>query len=322
MTWQKKREAVISYPLPTTEITSIFRSDGSAGTIGSRRALFIPRSENVPTTHRVRSETGDRRQEKTKSGGVRDGCFLLRARRQGLVGVAVSGHGASSASYADRLALPSGLALSSLAGLSLSSAPSPRFLQQRQWSHQLRRRPLGQGIANAVGLALAERHLAARFNTPDDEIVDHYTWKASQMKLALFLGTGVWEKLISFYDDNHISIDGDTEIAFTEDVSALIGAAMFLKVLLLKLSGMPSLQYTRRCIRSNRMNEYKESVFPAAVTARVSIEAGVTLGWGKYVGSKGKAIGIDRFGASVPAGRIYKEFGITAECIIAAAKSL
>ncbi|RWW58530.1 hypothetical protein BHE74_00034583 [Ensete ventricosum] len=182
--------------------------------------------------------------------------------------------------------------------------------------------PLGHGIANAVGLALAERHLAARFNTPDDEIVDHYTWKASQMKLALLLGTGVWEKLISFYDDNHISIDGDTEIAFTEDVSALIGAAMFLKVLLLKLSGMPSLQYTRRCIRSNRMNEYKESVFPAAVTARVSIEAGVTLGWGKYVGSKGKAIGIDRFGASAPAGRIYKEFGITAECIIAAAKSL
>ncbi|RZS03633.1 hypothetical protein BHM03_00033844 [Ensete ventricosum] len=68
--------------------------------------------------------------------------------------------------------------------------------------------------------------------------------------------------------------------------------------------------------------EYKESVFPTAVTARISIEAGVTLGWEKYVGSKGKAIGIDRFGASAPAGRIYKEFGITAESIIAAAKSL
>ncbi|RWW62114.1 hypothetical protein BHE74_00030765 [Ensete ventricosum] len=68
--------------------------------------------------------------------------------------------------------------------------------------------------------------------------------------------------------------------------------------------------------------EYKESVFPTAVTARISIEAGVTLGWEKYVGSKGKAIGIDRFGASAPAGRIYKEFGIAAESIIAAAKSL
>nr|CAD1821689.1 unnamed protein product [Ananas comosus var. bracteatus] len=69
-------------------------------------------------------------------------------------------------------------------------------------------------------------------------------------------------------------------------------------------------------------DEYKESVLPASVTARVSIEAGVTLGWQKYVGEKGKAIGIDRFGASAPAGRIYKEFGITAENVIAAAKSL
>ncbi|CAL9073671.1 unnamed protein product [Musa textilis] len=68
--------------------------------------------------------------------------------------------------------------------------------------------------------------------------------------------------------------------------------------------------------------EYKESVLPAAVTAKISIEAGATLGWEKYVGGKGKAIGIDRFGASAPAGRIYKEFGISAEGIIAAAKSL
>lgn len=68
--------------------------------------------------------------------------------------------------------------------------------------------------------------------------------------------------------------------------------------------------------------EYKESVLPAAVTARVSIEAGSTFGWEKYVGSKGKAIGIDRFGASAPAGKIYKEFGITPENVVATAKSL
>ncbi|KAL5571940.1 hypothetical protein UlMin_021537 [Ulmus minor] len=67
---------------------------------------------------------------------------------------------------------------------------------------------------------------------------------------------------------------------------------------------------------------YKESVLPAAVTARVSIEAGSTFGWEKIVGSKGKAIGIDRFGASAPAGKIYKEFGLTAEAVIAAAKAL
>ncbi|KAK4344897.1 hypothetical protein RND71_035073 [Anisodus tanguticus] len=89
--------------------------------------------------------------------------------------------------------------------------------------------PLGQGIANAVGLALAERHLAARFNKPDAEIVDHYTYcilgdgcnmegiSNEACSLAGHWGLG---KLIAFYDDNHISIDGDTEIAFTEDVSA------------------------------------------------------------------------------------------------------
>ncbi|KAG8488983.1 hypothetical protein CXB51_017064 [Gossypium anomalum] len=87
--------------------------------------------------------------------------------------------------------------------------------------------PLGQGIANAVGLALAEKHLAARFNKPDNEIVDHYTYvilgDGCQMEgisneacsLAGHWGLG---KLIAFYDDNHISIDGDTEIAFTENV--------------------------------------------------------------------------------------------------------
>jgi transketolase len=68
--------------------------------------------------------------------------------------------------------------------------------------------------------------------------------------------------------------------------------------------------------------EYKESVLPAGVTARVSIEAGTTFGWHKFVGDKGKAIGIDRFGASAPAPKIYKEFGITSEAVVAAAKSL
>eukprot|EP00252_Welwitschia_mirabilis_P017835 TRINITY_DN3968_c0_g1_i1.p1 TRINITY_DN3968_c0_g1~~TRINITY_DN3968_c0_g1_i1.p1 ORF type:complete len:814 (-),score=120.36 TRINITY_DN3968_c0_g1_i1:573-2819(-) len=87
--------------------------------------------------------------------------------------------------------------------------------------------PLGQGIANAVGLALAEKHLAARYNKPDCTVVDHYTYcivgDGCQMEgisneacsLAGHWGLG---KLIAFYDDNHISIDGDTEIAFTEDV--------------------------------------------------------------------------------------------------------
>ncbi|MES9860500.1 MAG: transketolase [Candidatus Thiodiazotropha sp. LLP2] len=63
---------------------------------------------------------------------------------------------------------------------------------------------------------------------------------------------------------------------------------------------------------------YKESVLPAAVTARVAVEAAVTDGWYKYVGINGKVIGIDHFGESAPAGELFKEFGFTAENVIAA----
>jgi transketolase len=87
--------------------------------------------------------------------------------------------------------------------------------------------PLGQGIANAVGLAMAEAHMAARFNKPDLKLIDHYTYvilgdgcnmegvSGEACSLAGHLGLG---KLIALYDDNHISIDGSTDIAFTEDV--------------------------------------------------------------------------------------------------------
>jgi transketolase len=58
---------------------------------------------------------------------------------------------------------------------------------------------------------------------------------------------------------------------------------------------------------------YKESVLPAAVTARVAVEAAVTSGWWKYVGTNGKVVGIDTFGESAPAGELFKLFGFTAE---------
>jgi transketolase len=68
--------------------------------------------------------------------------------------------------------------------------------------------------------------------------------------------------------------------------------------------------------------EYRDSVLPPAVSARVSIEAGVTLGWERYVGLAGTAIGVDRFGTSAPYQRIYQEFGLTAEAVAAAARQL
>lgn len=64
---------------------------------------------------------------------------------------------------------------------------------------------------------------------------------------------------------------------------------------------------------------YRESVLPSSVEARVSIEAGVTLGWGHYVWG-GIAIGVDKFGASAPYQRIYEEYGLTAAHMVAAAK--
>ena len=66
--------------------------------------------------------------------------------------------------------------------------------------------------------------------------------------------------------------------------------------------------------------EYRESVLPSSVKARVSIEAGLTMGWRKYVGDAGVSIGIDHYGASADYATLYREFGITTEAVVAAAK--
>jgi transketolase len=62
--------------------------------------------------------------------------------------------------------------------------------------------------------------------------------------------------------------------------------------------------------------DYRESVLPSSVTSRVAVEAGVTEGWWKYVGSQGKIVGIDRFGESAPAGQLFKEFGFTVDNVV------
>ncbi len=84
--------------------------------------------------------------------------------------------------------------------------------------------PLGQGFANGVGMAIAERFLAERYNRPYDEIVDHRVYAICSdgdlmegvsneaASIAGQLGLG---KLVYFYDDNHITIDGTTSISFT-----------------------------------------------------------------------------------------------------------
>jgi len=67
---------------------------------------------------------------------------------------------------------------------------------------------------------------------------------------------------------------------------------------------------------------YRESVLPAACRARVAVEAGLRLGWERYVGLDGAVIGMDGFGASAPYQKLYEAFGITAEAVVARAKAL
>jgi transketolase len=146
----------------------------------------------------------------------------------------------------DRFVLSAGhgsMLLYSLLHLSGYDLPLSQLRDFRQWGSQTPGHPeygltpgvetttgpLGQGISNAVGMAIAERWLAARFNRSGFEIVNHYTYVIASdgdlmegvsheaCSLAGHLGLG---KLIVLYDDNGISIDGPTTLAFTEDVLA------------------------------------------------------------------------------------------------------
>jgi transketolase len=67
---------------------------------------------------------------------------------------------------------------------------------------------------------------------------------------------------------------------------------------------------------------YRESVLPPAVKARVAVEAGVKLGWERYIGPRGEFVGMSSFGASAPADAAFKGFGITPEAVIAAARKV
>jgi len=89
--------------------------------------------------------------------------------------------------------------------------------------------PLGQGLTNAVGMAIAERRLAAEFNRPDHAIVDHWTYVLASdgdlqegiaSEAASLAGHLRLEKLVVLYDDNHIQLDGPTSMAWSEDVPA------------------------------------------------------------------------------------------------------
>jgi transketolase len=157
-------------------------------------------------------------------------------------------HNPSNPDWADRdrFVLSAGhgsMLLYGLLHLTGYDLPMEQLQQFRQWdsltpghpeSHltpgvEVTSGPLGQGFANGVGMAIAERFLAERFNTPEFTIVDHHIYaivsdgdleEGVSAEAASLAGTLKLGKLIYLYDDNQISIEGDTDIAFTEDVGA------------------------------------------------------------------------------------------------------
>ncbi len=135
--------------------------------------------------------------------------------------------------------------------------------------------PLGQGFANGVGMALAEAHLAARFNRPGHRVVDHYTYvivsdgdlmegiSHEAASLAGHLGLG---KLVSLYDSNGISIDGPTSLAFTEDVAARFAAYQW-HVQVIDGHDMPAVEAALHAARA-------ETRRPSLIVARTHIGYG------------------------------------------------
>jgi transketolase len=102
-------------------------------------------------------------------------------------------------------------------------------------------------------------------------------------------------------------------IATGSEIELATGAAQVLteKGKKIRVVSMPSTDFF-----DAQDEAYRESVLPSSVTARVAVEAGVTDGWGKYVGLQGKVVGLNRFGESAPAGDLFKEFGFTVDNVV------
>ncbi|MFY9262993.1 MAG: transketolase [Actinomycetaceae bacterium] len=139
----------------------------------------------------------------------------------------------------------------------------------------------GTGGATATELASAEGTLRGAYVLADAEQVD-----------VLLLATG---------SEVQVALKA-REILAEEGIGA-------------RVVSMPSLEWF-----AAESAEYRESVIPSSVKARVSVEAGATLGWAKYVGDAGRSVGIDHYGASADGVYLLDKFGINAENVVAAAK--
>lgn len=126
--------------------------------------------------------------------------------------------------------------------------------------------PLGQGIGNAVGMALAEAHLAAIFNREGFPIVDHYTYalcgdgcleEGISYEACSFAGSHKLGKLILFYDDNDITIEGNTDVTFTEDVGMRFKAQGWQ---VLKVDDANDMEAIKRAVRKAKAETEKPSL--------------------------------------------------------------
>ncbi len=106
-------------------------------------------------------------------------------------------------------------------------------------------------------------------------------------------------------------------VATGSEVSLAMSAAKALASggVRVRVVSMPSWELFER-----ESDAYRDSVLPSVVSARVSVEAGRTLGWERYVGDRGMALGVDRFGASAPAGEIFEKLGLTVDAVVDAAR--
>jgi transketolase len=114
-------------------------------------------------------------------------------------------------------------------------------------------------------------------------------------------------------DPNLILIATGSEVHIVLEAQALLGATDIRA----RVVSMPSME-----LFDAQPAAYRESVLPSTLRARVSVEAGATLGWGRYVGLDGVIVGLDRFGASAPYQQIYRQLGLTAEAVVEAARGV
>ena len=90
----------------------------------------------------------------------------------------------------------------------------------------------------------------------------------------------------------------------------------------LEAEGVPTRVVSMPCVEffDQQDAEYRESVLPRSVRARVSVEAGIAMPWQRFLGDAGRAVSLEHFGASAPFETLYREFGITADAVVTAAR--